>query len=128
LASQDQTALRVVRLPERFSPLEEVYRRYFEDKESLRWWTAIEESEKRVGRPGLLVHVADRESDIYDVFKRAHDAGYRILLRAAQDRRVEVEHSTPWAQVASFSPAVSASLQLGQWFGARGAVPSPDAS
>jgi hypothetical protein len=77
----------------------------FEEKESLRWWTAIEESEKRVGRPGLLVHVADRESDIYDVFKRAHDAGYRILVRAAQDRRVEGEHSTLWAQVASFSPA-----------------------
>jgi len=77
----------------------------FEDKESLRWWTAIEESEKRVGRPGLLVHVADRESDIYDVFKRAQDAGYRILVRAAQDRRVEGEHSTLWAQVASFSPA-----------------------
>jgi hypothetical protein len=77
----------------------------FEDKESLRWWTAIEESENRVGRPGLLVHVGDRESDIYDVFKRAHDAGYRILIRAAQDRRVEGEHSTLWAQVASFFPA-----------------------
>jgi hypothetical protein len=76
----------------------------FEDKESLRWWTAIEESEKRVGRPGLLLHVADRESDIYEVFNRARDERYRILLRAAQDRRVEGEHSTLWAQVASFSP------------------------
>jgi hypothetical protein len=76
----------------------------FEDKESLRWWTAIEESEKRVGRPGLLLHVADRESDIYEVFKRARDERYRILLRAAQDRRVAGEHSTLWAQVATFSP------------------------
>ena len=77
----------------------------FEDKESLRWWTAIQESEKRVRRPGLLVHVGDREDDIYDVFKRAHDAGYRTLIRAAQDRRVEGEHSMLCAQVASFSPA-----------------------
>ena len=76
----------------------------FEDKESLRWWTAIEESERRVGRPGLLLHVADRESDIYEVFRRARDERYRILLRAAQDRRVEGEHSTLWAQVASLSP------------------------
>jgi hypothetical protein len=76
----------------------------FEDKESLRWWTAIEASEKRVARAGLLVHVGDRECDIYDVFKRARDKRYRILLRAAQDRRVEGEHSTLWAQVASFSP------------------------
>jgi hypothetical protein len=76
----------------------------FEEKESLRWWTAIEESEKRVGRPGLLLHVADRESDIYDVFERARDQRYRILVRATQDRRVEGEQSTLWAQVASFSP------------------------
>ncbi len=78
--------------------------RAFEEKESLRWWRAIEESEERVGRPGLLLHVADRESDIYDVFKRARDKGYRILVRAAQDRRVEGDHATLWAQVASFPP------------------------
>ncbi len=78
--------------------------RVFEEKESLRWWRAIEESEERVGRPGLLLHVADRESDIYDVFKRARDKGYRILVRAAQDRRVEGDHATLWAQVASFPP------------------------
>jgi hypothetical protein len=76
----------------------------FEDKESLRWWTAIEESEKRVERPGFLLHVGDRESDVYEVFARAQDARYRILLRAAQDRRVEGEHSTLWAQVATFPP------------------------
>jgi len=80
----------------------------FEEKESLRWWRAIEESEKRVARPGLLLHVGDRESDIYDVFKRARDAGYRLLARAAQDRRVEGEHSTLWAQVASFAPVSEA--------------------
>jgi hypothetical protein len=77
----------------------------FEDKESLRWWTAIEESEKRVARPGLLLHSGDRENDIYEVFKRALAEHYRLLVRAAQDRRVEGEHSTLWAQVASFSPA-----------------------
>jgi hypothetical protein len=76
----------------------------FEDKESLRWWTGIEEAEKRVARPGLLLHVADRESDIYEVFSRAREAGYRILLRAAQDRRVQGEHGTLWSQVTSFLP------------------------
>jgi hypothetical protein len=76
----------------------------FEEKESLRWWTAIEQAEKQVGRPGLLLHVADRESDIYEVFCRARDAGHRILLRAAQDRRVQGEHRTLWSQVASFCP------------------------
>jgi len=76
----------------------------FEDKESLRWWTAIEESEKRVQRPGLLLHEGDRENDIYEVFSRALAEHFRILVRAAQDRRVEGEHSTLWAQVESFPP------------------------
>lgn len=77
----------------------------FEEKESLRWWTSIEEAEARVGRPGLLVHVSDRESDIYEVFRRATEAGYRLLVRAAQDRKVQGEHHTLWAQVASWSPS-----------------------
>jgi hypothetical protein len=80
----------------------------FEDKESLRWWTAIEKAESCVGRPGVLLHVADRESDIYEVFARARDAGHRILLRACQDRRVEGEHRTLWSQVESFSPCIEA--------------------
>lgn len=74
----------------------------FEEKESLRWWTAVEEAEDRVDRPGLLVHVSDRESDIYELFTRAHEAGYRLLVRASQDRKIEGEHFTLWAQVASF--------------------------
>lgn len=92
------------RPPSRHGKTKQRREKAFEDKESLRWWTAIEESEKRVGRPGLLLHVADRESDIYEVFKRARDERYRILLRAAQDRRVEGEQSTLWAQVATFAP------------------------
>lgn len=59
-------------------------------------------------RPLLLVHVGDRENDIYEVFKRALAGHYRVLVRAAQDRRVEGEHSTLWAQVASFSPVSEA--------------------
>jgi hypothetical protein len=76
----------------------------FEDKESLRWWTAIEQAEERVARSGLLVHVGDRESDIYELFSRTRGAGYRLLVRAAQDRKVEGEHGTLWAQAASLSP------------------------
>jgi hypothetical protein len=74
----------------------------FEDKESLRWWTAIEHAEERVDRRGLLVHTSDRESDIYELFTRAKAASYRLLVRASRDRRVEGEHGTLWAQVGSF--------------------------
>jgi hypothetical protein len=76
--------------------------RAFEDKESLRWWTAIEQAERRVERPGILVHVGDRENDVYEVFSRAQKAGYRLLVRAGQDRKVEGEPGRLWSQVASF--------------------------
>ena len=74
----------------------------FDEKESVRWWTMIEEVEQRVGRPGLLLHVGDRENDIYDVFSRSEQAHYRLLVRAAQDRNVAGEHGSLWAQVESF--------------------------
>lgn len=60
--------------------------RGFEDKESAKWWKAIEMAENAVGKAGLLVHVADRESDIYDVFARSQAVGYRLLVRSRIDR------------------------------------------
>ena len=77
--------------------------RAFEDKESVRWWTTIAQAEKKVKRPGLLVHVGDCESDIYQVLSRCHKASYRLLVRAAQDRRVEGEPRLLWAQVETFA-------------------------
>jgi hypothetical protein len=80
----------------------------FDEKESARWWRTIEQAEERVDRRGLLVHVGDRESDIYELFDRARAPGksYRLLVRAAHDRRVESEEDEPtylWSQVGHFA-------------------------
>jgi hypothetical protein len=76
--------------------------RAFEDKESLRWWTTVAQAEQKVGHPGLLLHMADCEGDIYELFSRSSEASYRLLIRAAQDRCVEGEQRLLWAQVESF--------------------------
>ena len=81
--------------------------RPFDDKESARWWATIVTCEEAVGRPGLLLHVSDRESDIFTLFSRAHAAAYRILVRAGQDRSVEGEHASLFAHVATFADATS---------------------
>jgi hypothetical protein len=65
--------------------------RPFEEKESVRWWHGIREAEERVGRAGVLRHVIDAEGDVYEVFHHAHQQGARLLVRAAQQRRVEPE-------------------------------------
>lgn len=85
-------------------------KRPFEDKESVRWWTTIDQVEQMVRRPGLLLHVSDRESDIFALFAAAHAAGYRLLVRAAHDRRVDDEAQQLWAQVATFAEQPSRRL------------------
>ena len=81
--------------------------RPFDDKESARWWDTIVACEAAVLRPGLLLHISDRESDIFTLFSRAHPASYRLLVRAGQDRCVEGEHASLWAHVASFADTSS---------------------
>jgi hypothetical protein len=81
--------------------------RPFDDKESARWWDTIVACEEAVGRPGLLLHISDRESDIFTLFSRAHTATFRLLVRAGQDRCVEGEHASLWAHVASFADTAS---------------------
>src|SRR5262249_51928817 len=71
-------------------------------KESVRWWTTIETVESLLQRPGLLLHVADREADIFELFDRGQQKQRRLLIRASRDRRVEGEHRLLWAQVESF--------------------------
>ncbi|MCI0573522.1 MAG: IS4 family transposase [Myxococcaceae bacterium] len=71
--------------------------RPFDLKESAYWWRAMQQAERRVGQRGRLLHTIDAEGDIHELFARADAAGYQVLLRAAQDRRVEGEHQRLWA-------------------------------
>ena len=59
--------------------------------ESERWWKAVVESENRLSNVETVIHVMDREADIYDLLARMSQAEYRFIIRAAQDRRVMVE-------------------------------------
>jgi hypothetical protein len=76
--------------------------RAFEDKESARWWTTIETVESLLQRPGLLLHIGDREADIFNLFDRAQQEPTRLLIRASQDRRVDSDHRLLWAHAGSF--------------------------
>jgi len=85
----------------------------FDDKESAKWWKTIEIAEGVVRRPGLLVHVGDRESDIFEVFARAGAQGYRVLTRAAQNRRLpDAEHAYLWPEAESWPMAGRRSLDV----------------
>jgi len=95
-------AMTWTRLVEEHGKAQQRRARSFEDKESVRWWTTIETVESVLQRPGLLLHVADREADIFELFDRGQQKHRRLLIRASRDRRVEGEHRLLWAQVESF--------------------------
>lgn len=57
-----------------------------EEKESIRWLQNLEQSTNLLGEAGRCVHIGDRESDIYELFCEAHEAGTQFLLRTCVDR------------------------------------------
>lgn len=56
-------------------------------RESLRWGRGMKKAAERVRR-AELIHVADRDSDIYEVIAQLLQYGERFVLRAAQNRKL----------------------------------------
>jgi hypothetical protein len=59
-------------------------------RESLRWSRSVAAAEQLAGKSGRLIHVADREADIYRLLAEMVAGGSRFIVRAVQDRMVEL--------------------------------------
>jgi hypothetical protein len=57
-----------------------------EKKESIRWLENVQQSTVLLGDPGRCIHIGDRESDIYELFCTAREAGTHFLIRTCVDR------------------------------------------
>jgi hypothetical protein len=57
-----------------------------EKKESIRWLENVQQSTELLGDAGRCVHIGDRESDIYELFCTAQEAGTHFLIRTCVDR------------------------------------------
>jgi Transposase DNA-binding len=57
-----------------------------EEKESYRWLENVKEATALFAEPQRCVHIGDRESDIYELFCIAQEAGTHFLLRTCVDR------------------------------------------
>jgi Transposase DNA-binding/Transposase DDE domain len=55
--------------------------------ESSRWGRGMHAAQQRVG-DAALIHVADRESDIYELLAELTSTNQRFIIRAAQDRTI----------------------------------------
>ena len=59
-------------------------------RESLRWGRGMRQASERLGsQANKLVHVADREGDIYELLSELTASKRRFIIRASQDRVVE---------------------------------------
>lgn len=56
-------------------------------KESVRWLDNLAQSTALLGDADRCVHIADRESDIYELFSLAYEIGTHFLLRTRVNRR-----------------------------------------
>ena len=62
-----------------------------EEKESYRWLESVEATKKAVSADTHVIIVADREADIFELFALPRPDNIDLLIRATQDRRVQVE-------------------------------------
>src|SRR3712207_5631437 len=65
-----------------------------ERKESVRWLDTLRQSVELLGEPGRCVHVADRGSDIYELFCLARELGAHFVVRTCNDRLARSEEHT----------------------------------
>jgi hypothetical protein len=65
-----------------------------EGKESIRWLENARQATANLDDPSRIVHVGDRESDIYELFCECESLQTKFLFRTCNDRRVEDDGRT----------------------------------
>lgn len=84
----------------------------WEDRESRRWQDGIEQSEALLNATPNRIHVADRESDSYELMARVVDMGARFVFRMRHDRRARSGDTPegPWSKMSALVATAEACL------------------
>jgi hypothetical protein len=65
-----------------------------EEKESIRWLENARQATAVLGDPSRIVHVGDRESDIYELFSECESLETKFIFRTCVDRRTKENEQT----------------------------------
>jgi hypothetical protein len=82
---------------------EEKKARPIEEKESYRWLETMERAAARAPVGAKLIHVADREGDIYELFALAERTGQQFVIRVVHER-VDTQQRNIKEQVSKSEP------------------------
>jgi Transposase Tn5 dimerisation domain len=77
--------------PERFGKSRNCKTIPIQDKESYRWLKTVSAAEKGFSKETQVVHVGDREADIFELFAHPRAVNSHLLIRAEYNRRVQHE-------------------------------------
>lgn len=69
------------------------------EKESQRWLDGVLAAEERLAEEVEIIHIADREADIFDLFSLPRRTGSHLLIRVTYNRRVEHEAHYLWEAI-----------------------------
>lgn len=83
----------------------------FEDKESYYWLKGISTVNGLLGGGIHKIHIADRESDIYEIFSAGREANSDLLIRAIHDRKIGLEDSL-WQHLDKADMAAGAKIMV----------------
>ena len=73
--------------------------RPFEEKESVKWVNALNDSIAQVPDTVFSITIADSEADIFELFAAERPPQSDLLIRACRDRRLEGENGKLWQTV-----------------------------
>ena len=83
-----------------------------EDKESYKWLKGIiKASEHLEGINSRVIHIADRESDIYELLVMERKPNHELLIRATHDRKTK-EGERLWAALRNQTPCTQIELEI----------------
>ena len=63
--------------------------RTIEEKESIRWIDTAISAKQNITNAGMITVIGDRESDIFEIFKRIPDEKTHLIVRASHDRNLD---------------------------------------
>jgi transposase-like protein/DDE family transposase len=98
-----------------------------EDKESARWWHGMKAAASAIGVGTEVIHLADRESDSYELMHQCLAAQQRFVFRVrVAERRSRVAHSqAPWSSVQAVAHGCEGMLEREVALSRRLAKPAP---
>jgi PIN domain nuclease of toxin-antitoxin system len=100
------------RLPEDYGKRKKRKEKLFEQKESYEWYKSIKEANQCLGTEVEKIHICDCEGDDYELFFFAYEPNTKVLIRAAQNRKLKGEQALLWDHVAALDPVAIVELSI----------------